>query len=145
VGVLELPGGIVIFPPLATQAHASDFYDADAKLDETGTGTGTVARAALPAPAATALGATVRRLWEELDCHGMARVDFIVAGDGTAYALEVNTTPGMSHGSNFVTGAGLLGLAPADLITAILREALTRPRYDAPLSAPDFRDRPMET
>lgn len=48
-------------------------------------------------------------------------------------------------GSNFVTGAGLLGMEEDDLITAILREALTRPRYDAPLSAPDFVGRRMET
>jgi D-alanine-D-alanine ligase len=145
VGVLELPGGIAIFPPLATQVHASDFYDADAKLDEAGIGTVTAEQAALPAPTTTALRGFVRQLWEELECHGMARVDFIVADDGAAFALEVNTTPGMSHGSNFVTGAGLLGLAEADLITTILREALTRPRYDAPLSAPDFGSRRMET
>lgn len=145
IGVLELPNGIVIFPPLATQAHASDFYDADAKLDETGIGAVIAARAALPASTTTALHGFVRRLWEELDCHGMARMDFIVADDSTAFALEVNTTPGMSHGSNFVTGAGLLGMEEDDLITAILREALTRPRYDAPLSAPDFAGRRMET
>lgn len=145
VGVLELPGGIAIFPPLATQVHASDFYDADAKLDEAAIGTITAAQAALSAPTATTLHSFVRQLWEELDCHGMARVDFIVADDGTAFALEVNTTPGMSHASNFVTGARLLGLSEADLVTAILREALTRPRYDAPLSAPDFGGRRMET
>lgn len=68
-----------------------------------------------------------------------------MADDGTVFSLEVNTTPGMSHESNFVTGAALLGLAEADLITAILREALTRPRYGAPLSVPDFGCRRMET
>ncbi len=125
--------------------HASDFYDADAKLDEAGIGTVTAAQAALPAPTTTVPHGFVRQLWEELDCHGMARVDFIMADDGTAFALEVNTTPGMSHWSNFVTGAGLLGLAEGDLITAILHEALSRPRYDAPLSAPDFGSRCMET
>jgi D-alanine-D-alanine ligase len=75
----------------------------------------------------------------------MARVDFIVADDGTALTLEVNTTPGMSHGSNFVAGAALAGLTEPDLVTAVLREALTRPRYDAPLPAPDFVGRPVET
>jgi D-alanine-D-alanine ligase-like ATP-grasp enzyme len=51
----------------------------------------------------------------------MARADFIVAGDGRVFALEVNTTPCMSHGSNFLTAAGLLGLSPADTLIAILR------------------------
>ena len=72
---------------------------------------------------------------------GMARVDFIAAQDSTAAALEVNPTPGISAGSNIVTGAGLLGLGHAD----ILREALARPRYDAPLPVPDFSGRPYVT
>jgi len=73
----------------------------------------------------------------------MARADFIAAGDGTVAALEVNTTPGMSYESNFITAAGLLGLSHADVVTAMLREALTRPRYDAPLPVPDFTARPL--
>jgi D-alanine-D-alanine ligase len=143
MGVLELPDGIVIFPPLATETLAGDFYDADAKLDAEGIGTATTTAAALSGSITGSLHCSVRRLWNELDCHGMARVDFIVADDGTVYALEVNTTPGMSEGSNFVTGASLLGLQQADLATVILREALVRVRYDAPLSAPDFGGRPM--
>jgi D-alanine-D-alanine ligase len=72
----------------------------------------------------------------------MTRVDFIVADDGTVFALEVNTTPGMSYQSNFIVAAGLCGLQSADGVTAILREAVTRPRYDAPLPAPVFTDVP---
>jgi D-alanine-D-alanine ligase len=84
------------------------------------------------------LNSYVMKLWDGLGCHGMARVDFIAADDGTVFALEVNTTPGMSYESNFITAAGLLGLRHADVVIAILREALTRPRYDAPLPVPDF-------
>jgi D-alanine-D-alanine ligase len=83
------------------------------------------------------------RLWDGLGCHGMARVDFIAAEDGTAVALEVNTTPGLSRESNFAAGAGLLGLTHADILAAILREALARTRYDAPLPVPDFSGRPV--
>jgi D-alanine-D-alanine ligase len=141
VGVLELPGGIVIFPPLATQVDDADFYDADAKLDSSGEGTVTCTQAALPAPVTAALASHVRMLWDGLGCHGMARIDFIAAEDGTVAALEVNTTPGMSYESNFITAASLLGLSHADVVIAMLREALTRPRYDAPLPVPDFTDR----
>jgi D-alanine-D-alanine ligase len=141
VGVLELPGGIVIFPPLATQVDGGDFYDADAKLDAAGEGTVTCTQAALPAPVTSALDSHVRTLWDGLGCHGMARADFIAAEDGTVAALEVNTTPGMSYESNFITAAGLLGLGHADVVIAMLREALTRPRYDAPLPVPDFTGR----
>lgn len=139
-GVLELPGGILIFPPLATQVHDGDFYDAEAKLDAAGGGTVTCTLAALPTPVTAALNDHVRTLWDGLGCHGMARVDFIAADDGMVAALEVNTIPGMSYESNFITAAGLLGLRHADVVIAMLREALTRPRYDAPLPVPDFTD-----
>jgi D-alanine-D-alanine ligase len=144
VGVLELPAGIAVFPPLATQVHDGDFYDADAKLDAAGEGTVSCTQAALPAPVTAALNTYVTRLWEGLGCHGMARADFIAAGDGAVAALEVNTTPGMSYDSNFITAAGLLGFGHADVVIAILREALTRPRYDAPLPVPDFTGRPVQ-
>jgi D-alanine-D-alanine ligase len=144
IGVLELPGGVVIFPPLATEVHGGDFYDADAKLDAAGEGTVTCTQAALAASVTAALSSYVTRLWDGLGCHGMARADFIVAADGTLAALEVNTTPGISYESNFITAAGLLGLGHADVVIAMLREALTRPRYDAPLPVPDFTDRAVQ-
>ena len=143
-GVLEFPGGIVIFPPLATQVDDGDFYDADAKLDAAGEGTVTCTRADLPAPVTAVLNSHVRALWDGLGCHGMARADFIAADDGTVAALEVNTTPGMSYESNFIAAAGLLGLSHADVVIAMLREALTRPRYDAPLPVPDFTGRAVQ-
>jgi len=143
-GVLELPGGIVIFPPLATQVDDGDFYDADAKLDASGEGTVTCTQAVLPARVTAALDSHVRTLWDGLGCHGMARIDFIATVDGTVAALEVNTTPGMSYESNFITAAGLLGLGHADVVIAMLREALTRPRYDAPLPVPDFTGRAIQ-
>lgn len=40
--------------------------------------------------------------------------------DGQPYALEVNTTPGMSCDSNFVAGAGLCGLSHIDVVRAVL-------------------------
>jgi D-alanine-D-alanine ligase len=90
---------------------------------------------ALPALVTAALNSYVSKLWQGLGCHGVARADFIAAGDGTVCALEVNTTPGMSYESNFIAAAGLLGFGHADVVIAILREDLTRPRYDAPSGA----------
>ncbi|MFE7795409.1 hypothetical protein [Streptomyces sp. NPDC057460] len=45
----------------------------------------------------------------------------------------MNTTPGMSRESNYVTGAALRGLSHTDVVRAFLHEALTRPTYDVPL------------
>ncbi|MGI5143936.1 hypothetical protein [Streptomyces sp. CA-106110] len=77
-------------------------------------------------------------LWDALSCHGGIRVDFMVTSAGARYALEINPTLGMSREANFGTGAGLVGLSHTDVVRAYLHEALTRPAYDVPLSAPVF-------
>jgi D-alanine-D-alanine ligase len=138
VGLLELPGGLLAFPPLATEVHAGDFYDAAAKLDAEGQGTVSVTAADLPAHVLESLTRHAVALWEGLGCRGSARIDFVVTGAGQLYALEVNTTPGMSKDANFVTGAGLCGLSHADVVRAVLHEALTRFSYDVPLPTPVF-------
>jgi hypothetical protein len=45
------------------------------------------------------------------------------AENGTVSALEVNTTPGMSYDSNYITAARLLGFGHTDMVIATLREA----------------------
>jgi D-alanine-D-alanine ligase len=138
VGMLELPGAVLVFPPLATYVRSGEFYDADVKLDANAEGAVTCERADLPRPVLDALTANSLRLWHALGCRGMARVDFIATDDGGVLALEVNTTPGLSYESNFVTAAGLCGLRHADVVVAILHEALARRRYDAPLPRPEI-------
>ncbi|MGW2423357.1 D-alanine--D-alanine ligase family protein [Streptomyces sp. NPDC001709] len=139
VGLIELPGGILVFPPLATHVHAGDFYDAETKLDPQGTGTGvSVTPAQLPAPVLEQMTRHAQVLWTALGMHGSARVDFIVTDNGRALTLEVNTTPGMSRESNYVTGAALCGLDHPDVVLAFLHEALTRRAYDVPLPTPEL-------
>ncbi|PZG31048.1 D-alanine--D-alanine ligase [Spongiactinospora gelatinilytica] len=138
VGLLELPGGLLAFPPLATQVHDAEWYDAAGKLDPDGRGTVSLAPADLPPPVLDTLTRHSVTLWKGLGCRGAARVDFIVTESGQVYALEVNTMPGMSEGSNFVTGAALCGLTLADVVRALLREAQMRPAYDVPLPVPVF-------
>lgn len=138
VGLLELPEGVVVFPPLATEVHTGDFYDADTKLDVAGQNPVTVVAAELPEAVLTSLTSYARALWEGLGCRGTARADFVVTTDGQVFALEVNTNPGMSKGANFIAGAALCGLSHADVVLAVLHEALTRPAYDVPLPSPVF-------
>ncbi|WP_455361247.1 D-alanine--D-alanine ligase family protein [Streptomyces sp. SYSU K21746] len=136
VGLLELPGGVLAFPPLATEVHDGEFYDAASKLDADAKGTVSVALADLPTEVLDTLTRHARTLWDGLGCRSAARIDFMVTSGGTVYALEVNTTPGMSRESNFVTGAALCGLSHTDVVRAFLHEALTRPAYDVPLPIP---------
>jgi D-alanine-D-alanine ligase len=58
-----------------------------------------------------------------LGCAGVSRVDFIVAGDGTPYILEVNTLPGMTATSLVPKIAKGVGVSFEDLCERILDSA----------------------
>ncbi|NNN30407.1 ATP-grasp domain-containing protein [Streptomyces sp. S3(2020)] len=139
VGLLELPGGsVVVFPPLATEAAEADFYDADAKLDVASRSAATVRAAELEPEVLDRVTGHTRTLWDGLGLRGSARIDFILTEDGDPYALEVNSTPGMSRDSNFAVGAAMVGLTHTDVVLAMLHEAVARPPYDVPLPTPAF-------
>lgn len=104
VGLLELPAGVLVLPPLAVQPEGSAFYDAETKLDSAGEHTVSYSQASLPAPVLEQLKDQSLKLWDGLGCRGIARIDFIVTE--TPFALEVNTIPGLSRESNL--GATLL-------------------------------------
>ncbi|WP_331740619.1 ATP-grasp domain-containing protein (plasmid) [Streptomyces sp. NBC_00015] len=138
VGLLELPGGIVAFPPLTTDVHGADYYDAATKLDADRRGPVTVELAEFPPHILELLTRHAYTLWDVMGCRGALRVDFIVTGQGVPYALEVNPTPGMSRDGNFAIGACTVGMSHADMVRAYVHEALSRPAYDVPLPAPQF-------
>ncbi|MFJ5740209.1 D-alanine--D-alanine ligase family protein [Streptomyces microflavus] len=139
VGMLELPGGdVVVFPPLATEATEAAFYDADTKLDVDARGAALVREANLSPKVRAEIARRSEVLWDRLGLRGAARIDFILTEDGRLYALEVNSTPGMSRESNFVVGAAMVGLTHSDVVLAMLREAMARPPYDVPLPTPVF-------
>ncbi|ROO88089.1 D-alanine--D-alanine ligase [Actinocorallia herbida] len=138
VALLELPDGLLVLPPLMTDVPDAEFYDAASKLDADSTGTVRTRPADLTPVALAALEHFAVKLWDGLGCRGLARVDFMVTRIGEPYALEVNTNPGLSSESNFVTAAELCGFDHADVVTAILHEALTRPAYSGPLPEPVF-------
>ncbi len=52
------------------------------------------------------------------------RVDFILCEDGTAYALEINTIPGMTTHSCIPKAAAKIGIAMPELCAGIVRTAL---------------------
>jgi D-alanine-D-alanine ligase len=73
-----------------------EFYDYEAKYTD-----GDASRLLIPAPLTAPLAERVRELaieaFKAVDCAGMARVDFLLAGDsGTLYLNELNTIPGFT-------------------------------------------------
>ncbi|MCL5282368.1 MAG: D-alanine--D-alanine ligase [Planctomycetes bacterium] len=66
--------------------------------------------------------------FDALGCRDFARVDFILTGDGTPYALEVNTIPGFTSHSLLPKAAGRIGLSMSELCVRIVRTTLAQHR-----------------
>lgn len=68
------------------------------------------------------------RAFEALECSDFARVDFILH-DGTPYALEVNTIPGMTPRSLLPMAAEEEGISFPELCEEILSSAVMRAKF----------------
>jgi D-alanine-D-alanine ligase len=62
---------------------------------------------------------------EVVGCSGWSRSDFIIDEDGPVW-IEVNTIPGLTETSLFPQAAAATGISYAQLITALLDDALRR-------------------
>ena len=102
-----------------------EFYDYEAKyLDE---GSKTI----IPAPLTSEQTAEIRRLsieaFKAVEGAGMARVDFLLAGDtGAIYLNEVNTIPGFTTISMYPKMWEASGLSYPDLLDRLLTLAIER-------------------
>jgi len=70
------------------------------------------------------ISADAIKCFDCLGCRHVARVDFILADDGTAYALEINTIPGMTAHSCVPRAAAKIGVPMSKLCAGIVRQAL---------------------
>jgi len=102
-----------------------EFYDYEAKyLDES-------VRLLIPAPIDDTLTAEVRRLalaaFKAVECEGMARVDFLLPGDGGPIVLnEVNTIPGFTSVSMYPKLWEATGVPYAELLSRLIDLAIER-------------------
>ena len=70
-------------------------------------------------------------VYQDLDCSGMARVDFILH-QGVPHVVEVNTVPGFSEVSIIPQQAQVVGISPTALISLLIGDALAeRPPFHA--------------
>lgn len=72
----------------------SGLYDYEAKYTEGGSEY--ICPAKIDETTAKAVRSAAARLFDVVGCSGLARVDFILADDGTFYCLELNSVPGMT-------------------------------------------------
>jgi D-alanine-D-alanine ligase len=102
-----------------------EFYDYEAKYLEAGS------REVIPAALSGTLAEEIRTLavsaFKALDCAGMARVDFLLAGDsGVLYLNELNTIPGFTTISMYSKLWAASGLAYPQLLDRLIALALDR-------------------
>jgi D-alanine-D-alanine ligase len=103
-----------------------DFYSYDAKyVDEDG------ATLLIPAPLSDEQAAAIRslsiRVFRELDCAGMARVDFLLdRKTGDIYVNELNSIPGFTTISMYPKLWEASGVPYSELIDRLIRLAIER-------------------
>jgi len=102
-----------------------EFYDYEAKyLDE-------ASKTVIPAELTKNMTDEVRNLavaaFKAIDCAGMARVDFLLAGDsGTLYLNELNTIPGFTTISMYSKMWEASGVTYAQLLDRLIALAIER-------------------
>ncbi len=104
---------------------SGEFYDYEAKYISDDS------RSVIPADLTAAQTAEVRRLaieaYKAIDCSGLARVDFLLAGDsGVLYLNELNTMPGFTTISMYSKLWAASGLPYPKLLDRLVALALER-------------------
>jgi len=112
----SIPGEII---------SSREFYDYEAKYLDEGS------RSVIPAALTPAQTAEVRAraidAYRAIDCAGMARVDFLLAGDtGMLYVNEVNTIPGFTTISMYGKMWEASGLSYPRLLDRLIELAIER-------------------
>lgn len=67
---------------------------------------------------------TAERVFEVLDCRGLARVDFMYGDDGELYVMEVNTMPGFTNISMYPKLWRQQGITYPQLIERLIEDAV---------------------
>jgi len=102
-----------------------EFYDYEAKYLDGGS------REVIPAVLPGTLGDDIRALavaaFKAIDCAGMARVDFLLAGEsGVLYLNELNTIPGFTTISMYSKMWAASGVTYSQLLDRLIQLALDR-------------------
>ena len=121
VGVLGEADPVV--SPVGEITYDSEWYDYDTKYEP---GRSRVeVPADLPGPVAERARELALRAFRAVDCAGLARVNFFVAGDEVLLS-ELNTIPGFTPTSVYATLMEAGGIAYPDLVDRLVELALAR-------------------
>ncbi len=121
VGIIDDGGKLKALPVLELVPKA-DFYDFKAKY--TAGMTQFIVPARLPKLVYSRVQAAAIDAFIALECRGLARIDFIIDSDGTPFAHDANTIPGMTDLSDLPAQAAADGISYDELVIKILESAL---------------------
>lgn len=111
-------------PAVEAIVRGGDFFDFESRY-EIGN-TDYVCPAELETALAQRLAAIAVETFQLLDCHGFARVDFMVPDEGEPQVLEVNSIPGLTQTSLMPMAAEAAGIEFDELAERLLATALSR-------------------
>ena len=122
VGVLATPD-VQVLPTLEIISENA-VYDYDAKY--TAGKSHHIIPARIPEEARAAAAEAAARAFTLLGCAGMARIDFIVDGQGVPWILEVNTVPGLTEVSLLPDAARAAGIEFGEMCRRLVEHAIER-------------------
>lgn len=110
-----------------------EFFDYQAKYITVG-GCETRVPADLPAPMRADIRRSSECVYRAMRGSGLARVDFLIDADGTAWFSEINTLPGMSQSSLYPQLFEAAGMAYAEVLEKLIFLALKKHQQKKMLS-----------
>lgn len=101
----------------------AEFYDYDDKY-AADSNSNIVLNAELPPELAELIRQTAKKAYETIGCRGLARVDFLLGEDGTAYLNEINTLPGFTNISMYPKLWQQRGMRYPELVDRLIQLAV---------------------
>ena len=109
--------------PVTEIVSKNEFFDYQAKY--TPEFVSEITPAQIPDSLRNEVQAITEQVYDALNCHGIARADFIAVGD-QPYFLEINTVPGMTSASLVPQQIREMGLSQTQVFDWVLDDAFKR-------------------
>lgn len=119
VGIYKIDQEVIALPPTEIVSE-NDFFDYEAKYQGKSQ---EITPARISDKLTLAVQEQSKRIYEVLNCKGIARADFIFH-DGTPHFIEINTNPGMSTESIIPQQIRATGKTLQEVFTAIIENTI---------------------
>lgn len=124
-------GEIVTFPITEVVVKGVEFFDYEAKYEGK---SDEITPARIAHETATRVRALTRRIYQQMDCYGIIRIDYILSGERgneQINLLEINTTPGMTPASFIPQQVRASEFNIATVLSEIIEGKLSQPHTDS--------------